>query len=67
MVIRRELTTNAKVKILPGQVYWLKYYRNGKPYYECSKSTKETDAKKLLKKREGEISKGKLPGVYFVR
>jgi integrase len=50
-----------------GQTYWLKYYRNGKPYYESVKSSKETDAKKLLKKREGEISDGKLPGVYFDR
>jgi len=50
-----------------GQTYWLKYYRNGKPYYESSKSSKETEAKKLLKKREGEISEGKLPGIYFDR
>jgi hypothetical protein len=35
--------------------------------YESSRSTKEADAKKLLKKREGEISHGSLPGVYFDR
>ena len=50
-----------------GNTYWLKYYRNGKPYYESSGSQKETEAKKLLKKREEEISEGKLPGVYFNR
>jgi len=50
-----------------GKTFWLKYYRNGKPYYESSGSKKETDAKKLLRKREGEISEGKLPGVYFDR
>ena len=50
-----------------GQTYWLKYYRNGKPYYESVKSSKETEAKKLLKKREGEIADGKLPSVYFDR
>lgn len=48
-----------------GKVYWIKYYSNGKPYRESSKSIKETDAKRLLKNREGEISKGKIPGVYF--
>ena len=48
-----------------GNTYWLKYYRNGKPYYESTKSSKETEAKKLLRKREGEISEGKLPGIYF--
>ena len=48
-----------------GRVYWIKYYRNGKPYRESTKSTKEADAKRLLKKREGEISSGKLPGIHF--
>jgi len=48
-----------------GNIYWIKYSKNGKPYYETSKSKKEADAKRLLRKREGEISEGKLPGVYF--
>jgi hypothetical protein len=48
-----------------GNFYWIKYYRNGKPYRESSESKKESDAKRLLKKREGEISQGKLPGIYF--
>ena len=50
-----------------GKVYWIQYYRNGKPYRESTKSKKEADAKRLLKKREGEISEGKLPGIYFER
>jgi integrase len=50
-----------------GKTYWIKYYRNGKPYYESSNSKKEGDAKRLLKRREGEISQGKLPGIYFDR
>lgn len=50
-----------------GQVFWIKYYRNGKPYRESTKSSKEADAKRLLKKREGEISDGKSPGIYFDR
>jgi len=48
-----------------GNIYWIKYYRAGKPYRESSESKKESDAKRLLKKREGEISQGKLPGIYF--
>jgi integrase len=48
-----------------GEVFWIKYYRNGKPYRESSKSDKITKAQKLLKKREGEIAEGKLPGIYF--
>jgi integrase len=50
-----------------GNTYWIQYYRNGKPYRETTKSPKEADAKRLLKKREGEISDGKLPGIYFDR
>lgn len=50
-----------------GEVYWIKYYRNGKAYRETSKATKESEAKRLLKKREGEISEGKIPSVYFDR
>ena len=50
-----------------GKTFWIKYYRNGKPYYESSRSKKETDAKRLLKRREGEISQGKPPGIYFDR
>ncbi len=50
-----------------GKVYWIQYYRNGKPYRETTKSKKEADAKRLLKKREGEIAQGKLPGIYFDR
>jgi integrase len=48
-----------------SEVFWIKYYRNGKAYRESSKTTKEDDARKLLKLREGEIAKGKLPGIYF--
>jgi integrase len=48
-----------------GDIFWIKYYRHGKPYRESSKSDKITKAKKLLKKREGEIAEGKLPGIYF--
>jgi integrase len=48
-----------------GEVYWIKYYRQGKTYRESTHSKKESDAKRLLNKREGEIANGKLPGVYF--
>ncbi len=50
-----------------GEIYWVKYYRNGKSYRESCKTNKDSEAKRLLKKREGEISEGKIPGVYFDR
>jgi integrase len=46
-------------------VFWIKYYRNGKPYYESTHSKMKEVARRFLRKREGEISEGKLPGIYF--
>ena len=46
-----------------GNVFWLKYYRAGKPYRESSKSTKETEAKRLLRLKEGQVEEGKFPGL----
>jgi integrase len=46
-----------------GNIYWIKYYRGGKPYYESTKSTKEADAKRLLRKRLGQISEGRFFGL----
>jgi integrase len=48
-----------------GDVYWIKYYRNGKSYRESTKSDKKMVAKKLLDRREGEIAQGKIPAVQF--
>jgi integrase len=48
-----------------GKTYWVQYYNNGKKYAESSKSHKKMVATQLLKKREGEISQGKLPGIHF--
>ncbi len=44
-----------------GQVWWLKYYDNGRPRYETSRSTRETDAKRLLSLRLGQVVEGKCP------
>jgi hypothetical protein len=38
--------------------FTLKYYRDGKPIYESTGTTKETEAKNLLKLREGDITCG---------
>jgi integrase len=45
-----------------GSVYWIAYYHRGKEYRESSESESESQAKKLLKKRLGEIGTGKLIG-----
>ena len=46
-----------------GEVYWIKYHRAGKSYRESSRSVRESDAKRLLKLREGQITEGRFPGL----
>ncbi|NIT04102.1 site-specific integrase, partial [Candidatus Saccharibacteria bacterium] len=47
-----------------GKIYWIKYYRDGKPYYESTGTGNHADAKMELKRREGEIAEGKRPANY---
>ena len=46
-----------------GKTWWIKYYRNGQPFYESTQTGKEADAKKKLRRREGQIAEGKFPGL----
>jgi len=46
-----------------GKSWTIKYYRNGKPYRECVRSEKRSDAEKLLKLREGQIVQGAFAGL----
>jgi integrase len=51
-----------------GEVWWIKYSdRKGKVIRESSESTKKMVAKRMLERREGEISEGKVPGIVFER
>src|ERR1700734_4046382 len=43
-------------------VYWVKYYRNGKPFRESTKTTSKQEARDFLKKRFGEIATGNFYG-----
>jgi integrase len=40
------------------ETFTIRYYRNGRPHQEPTKYTKQTDAEKLLKIREGDVAKG---------
>ena len=66
--IYRPKYKNKKTKeVKQSAVYWIKYYRNGKPYRESTKSTKEADAKRLLKRREGDVATASCPGFISTR
>ncbi len=49
--------------IKEGKYWWIAYYRNGKLYAQSSKCEKETDARRKLKSREGEVADGKFTGL----
>ena len=48
-----------------GNIWWVKYYRNGRPIRESTHSTKKMVARKLLERRTGEISLGLTPGAFL--
>lgn len=47
---------------LRGSIYWIEYWHRGKGYRESSHSDKDTVARRLLKKRLGEIASGQFIG-----
>lgn len=40
------------------RIWWIKYYRNGRMMRESSHSSQESDAKRILRIREGDIARG---------
>jgi len=42
-----------------GQIWWIKFYRHGRPVRESTGSTKERDAKNLLRRRLGAVAEGR--------
>lgn len=48
-----------------GKTLWIKYSRHGRPYHETTRGDIMTEARRLLKEREGEIAVGKMPGKDF--
>ncbi len=53
---RKVKQPDGRVKETP--IWWIKYSRNGRPYFESSGSKKHEDAKRLLRLREGDIERG---------
>lgn len=41
-----------------GTIFWVKYYLNGRPIRESTGTKKETEAKRILKEREGRVAMG---------
>ena len=47
--------------------YWVKYYRNGKPFRESTRTTDKQEAKEFLKQRLAEIATGHFYGPVVER
>lgn len=47
---------------LRGSIYWIQWYKDGVPHRESTGSRKESEAKKLLKLREGQAVENRFPG-----
>src|SRR5262249_44138342 len=41
-----------------SRFWWIKYYRDGRPYRESAGSERESDARRLLRLREGDLERG---------
>ena len=50
-----------------GTIWWLKYYRNGRPYRESSHSGERRNAERLLKRRLAEIETNQFHGLRVER
>ncbi len=50
-----------------GDIWWVKYYQNGKSIRESTGTEKEAEAKRFLKLREGQVAQGKSVVPHFDR
>lgn len=42
-----------------SRFWWIKYYKDGRPFRESTRSDKETEARRILREREGDIASGR--------
>ena len=53
---RRQKMPDGSVRERP--TWWIKYYQNGRPIRESTRTTKETVARRILRSREGDVEHG---------
>lgn len=70
----REVSRKTKAKgdlpgsiYLRGKVYWIKYYKDGKPYRESARTSDFETAQTELAKRIAEVTQGKTPNIQLPR
>jgi len=56
-----------KAKWIEAGPYWIKYYRNGRPFRESTATWDKGEARRKLKQREGEVAEGRFHGLRVQR
>jgi len=67
MLYRRKVRDPASGKLVEKGPWWMKYYRDGRPFYESTETTDKTDARRKLKQREGQVASGLYHGPQVAR
>ncbi len=66
-IYRRTVVDEESGKRVEIGPFWIKYYRNGRPFRESAKTLDRTEAKRKLKQREGEVAEGRFRGLRIER
>src|SRR5438128_2214877 len=58
MLYRRKKKDPATGVLVEHGPWWVKYYRDGRPFCESTRTEDKTEARRKLKEREGEVASG---------
>ncbi len=58
MLYRRKKRDPVSGKLVEKGPWWMKYYRDGRPFYESTRTTDRTEARRKLKACEGQVASG---------
>lgn len=62
MLYRRKKRDPATHTLMEFGPWWIKYYRQGRPFYESTGTKNKTEARRKLKERDGQVAQGSHQG-----
>lgn len=60
MIYRRKKRDPATGLLVETGPHWMKYYSEGRPIQESTRTVDRAEAKRLLKEKEGEVPRGSI-------
>ncbi len=66
-IYRRTVVDEESGKRVAIGPFWIKYYRNGRPFRESTATLDKGEARRKLKQREGEVAEGRFRGLRVER